>query len=114
MRNKSLALAVAVIVAALTATACGSSSSAPPKGGGSPDSGTPKCSDVWKEGRTLPKSYDGCTNGGTLEAAVSVGKCGLTSYADTYWAIPGQVIHKKKTPEIADDKAYAKAFAACQ
>lgn len=82
----------ALLLLALPLTACGGESSS-----------APDCADVWKEGKTLPKSYDGCMDGDTLVAKISQ-TCPkdskqpgveYVSYNDEAWAIPGQKVVTK-------------------
>lgn len=114
--------APAALVLALSLAACGGGSDGGKKGGGGgdaadPEAGVPKCSEVWVEGATLPKDYEGCMNGGTTDVLVAL-DCEdgskLTSYDDTYYAVLGGKIGKAaKQGGTADDPGYKKAFDAC-
>jgi hypothetical protein len=89
----------------LSLTACGS-------GTGDTSDGLPKCGDVWVAGQTLPKGYSGCTDGSTVEADVTIGKCELTTYRDHFYAIAGGTI-RHVDGEIADDAGYRAAWVHC-
>lgn len=105
---------VILTVAALIALAgCGGSGTAKADDAGS---GTPKCSDVWVDGATLPKDYDGCMSGSDMLEASVTSDCAdgsqLGGYDDRFYALLGGTIHEVKG-EIADDAGYKAAVDAC-
>lgn len=72
------------------------------------------CSDVWVDGKTLPKDYEGCNDeDDTFVVLVTSGDCGLATYeGDTeFYALLGGEI--TEVPALADDPGYAKAFEDC-
>jgi hypothetical protein len=72
----------------------------------------PDCSDVWVEGNTLPKGYDGCERPDRSVGASAYecedGKGELASYADRFVARPGGRIYSK------DEAAYTAELESCQ
>lgn len=68
------------------------------------------CSDVWVDGKTLPKDYEGCNDGDTFEVAVVAGDCGLVTYeGDTeFYALLGGKITEVES--LADDPGYKAAY----
>ncbi len=101
-------LAVAFVVGCSSDDTSGSSSN----GGGG---GMPACDDVWVDGNTLPKDYEGCLNGNTIEAAVTRDcKDGtkFTTYQDHFYAVLDDTIHANMG-ETAADPAYKTAYNKC-
>jgi hypothetical protein len=78
----------------------------------------PECADVWVDGRKLPEDYEGCRDGDTATAAVSV-PCGDE---DIYTHEPDDesgfftdrqgVIHDAGA-NYASDPVYKKVYASC-
>lgn len=77
--------------------------------------GPPACSDVWVAGQTLPETYAGCEDGGSLYAsAESDCKDGrvFTTFNDRFYAVLGAEI-TAVVGEMSDDPAYSAFFDAC-
>jgi hypothetical protein len=89
MRN--LVVAVAVLAATASLSACGSAKPAHDDPFGT--SSLSRCSDVWVVGKTLPKDYSGCMNGNTLVASVRHSD-NIVWYQDRLVAKPGGIISK--------------------
>lgn len=74
----------------------------------------PECSQVWQTGQTLPANYAGCSNGGTVEAAVEHA-CksgpGLVAYGNSWAQLGGPI--QTAQGELAADPAYKAAFDGC-
>lgn len=110
--RKTIAASAASLLA-LTLSACGGNDD---KTTNSDDEAlAPACSEVWVAGQTLPADYEGCMNGGTLEAAASF-NCedgsSLFQFEDDFWAFGGQEIHEE-AGGAASAEAYSEAYAAC-
>jgi hypothetical protein len=98
---------------ALTVAACG--------GGGedAESAGTsgvmPDCSDVWVDGETLPEDYEGCTDGDTIAAAVTIecdsGIGTFVTYDDRFHALLGDTVTEASTESDEYAKAYEDCFA---
>lgn len=106
MNTRRLACAAALL---FVASGCGGGNG--DSGDDAAGSGMPSCSDVWRDGATLPKDYDGCTNDdGSIEAAVSrecdSGIGTLVTYQDDFYALLGGKI----TEAPADSKTYSNFF----
>jgi hypothetical protein len=63
LRVPRIAATVCLLALTFSVTACGAGSDT-----ASPLGDTPKCSDIWVEGNTVPENYEGCENGDTIEA----------------------------------------------
>lgn len=86
MDRGTLSVNVAALCLA-TVTSCG--------GGG--DHSSSKCSEIWVEGKTLPKNYDGCVEDNGDLAAAAIYDCddgtSFTSWDDRFYGIMGGTIH---------------------
>jgi hypothetical protein len=78
----------------------------------------PDCSEVWVDGRNLPKDYEGCRDGDTVIAAVSV-RCGdveiYTHEANDdggFFTDEDRAIHDAGA-EYAEDPVYKQLYASC-
>lgn len=112
---------LAVIAAlALTATGCSGDDNGDTAEGsqGAPAPATamseyPACEDVWVDGETLPEDYEGCDNGGTIEAAASIecdsGSGVFVTYQDQFHALLGGEI----TEAASSSEEYAAAYEEC-
>ena len=71
----------------------------------------PACSDAWVVGATLPEGYEGCMDGGTMVAAISI-ECTdgslFTTYDDRFHAVIGGEVFSSEDPDV-----YAKAYNDC-
>ena len=126
---------VALVLAALCLTACGSEGadadgtaasdrssastreSEEPSGGPSAPPGTPECDEVWKAGATLPRSYDGCVD----EDGQLVPRDGLACssgqriirFDDRFYGVPGGTVHEVST-SLEQDREYRAAVLRCR
>ncbi len=125
MRTRGLLAALALPLA--LATACGddsgttaedstpTTSSSSPTASASAKEPDPQCTDVWRAGETLPRSYDGCyendkrvkPNGRYCE----FGKPLLT-YDERFYAVRGGRIAEASKP-FAQDAGYQDVLAKC-
>lgn len=96
---------------ATTPSGDGSSSRSPEAAPTGPD-----CDDVWKDGQQLPAGYESCVTDGRLGEA-DVVKCQdgsrLITYADQFFAVPGQRIARPEVAPIQDTEEYSEAYSAC-
>lgn len=100
---------IGCLLLAIALTACGDK---PDGNSPSGEGDLPKCSDVWVNGETLPADYDGCANGGTTEAAVTIDCTDggeFTTYDDRFFAVLGGKI----TEADPDSESYTEAYNAC-
>ena len=107
---------VALVFASLVLVGCGGSSGSAPDSKAD-SSGVPQCSDVWQDGKTLPDDYEGCVEGGAIEAAVARDCDGwsLVSYeseARSFWTTPGMKIVAGGADMLANPD-YVAASEAC-
>lgn len=76
----------------------------------------PDCDDVWKDGERLPADYESCVADGVAGEA-DVVKCQdgsrLITYADQFFAVPGQPISQPEDAPIQDTEEYSAAYASC-
>lgn len=75
----------------------------------------PACAEVWQEGGTLPRSYDGCAEDGeSVERDVVRCSSGQTMvrYADRFYGVLGGKIHQTEGP-LSEDRAYRRAVRSC-
>jgi hypothetical protein len=80
-----------------------------------PSDGWPDCGQVWRDGATLPRGYDGCREGDqTVDADAR--SCSfvrpLVVYADRFYAVPSGTIHETAGP-LKKDRGYRSALASC-
>lgn len=113
--RKTIAASAAALLA-FTLAGCGDNSDSPESSRDKEENLVPKCADVWVAGETMPKDYEGCMSGDTLEAAASFDcKDGssLFQYEDDFWAFGGQEIHEE-AGGVASAAPYKEAYATCQ
>lgn len=76
----------------------------------------PACTDIWKDGATLPKNYTTCSDG-AAPGRQDVTKCKdgtkLVAYSDLYYAVTGGTISKPKAAPMQDTPEFGKVYAAC-
>ncbi len=96
--------------------------SSAPDGDGSPTAapevppGTPACGDVWSEGATIPRSYDGCVQDGALvEREVLACSSGqrLVTFADRFYGVAGGEVRVSEQA-LEDDRDYRSAVRSCR
>jgi len=84
---------LAVIPVLLLAfAACGNDDDGDGSSGGS----TPKCSDIWTEGATIPKGYEGCVDGSTLNPVAIYDDCAggkVFMRDDRMYGFEGEGVH---------------------
>jgi len=73
----------------------------------------PACGDVWVEGQTLPKDYQGCTDDKGVLQVSEIKKCTsadgeFTTYGDGFFAMLGEKISQGTASET-----YQQAYATC-
>lgn len=124
------AVALVLVVPALL-TGCGDDEAAP-QGAADPTSSSPSspsaseeessapadapaCGDVWSEGSTLPRRYQGCVDGGTfVEADARPCSSGqrMVRYADHFYGVLGGTVHETAQP-LGKDRGYRAAMRSC-
>lgn len=77
----------------------------------------PACADVWSDGATLPRGYQGCVSdaGDFVDRdplACSSGQR-IIRFDDQYYAVPGGTIHQAAEP-LDVDAEYRDAVATCR
>ena len=85
-----------------------------------PGAGAPACTDVWKDGARLPRTYKGC-NEGEGGAATFVRRqvldCSsgqrMVVHADHYYGVLGGTIHRTES-RLLKDRGYGEAVARCR
>ncbi|VXB83563.1 hypothetical protein [Aeromicrobium sp. 9AM] len=117
--NRSLTAGIA-LSATLMLASCGGGSDEPKESSATTTTATssgtqPKCVDVWVSGKTIPKDYEGCSKGDTIEAAVTLdcrdGSKFIT-YDDRFFAtLGGKITAYEGNGE--GGAAYQKAYDAC-
>ncbi len=64
--------------------------------------GTPSCADVWQDGATLPRPYDGCADESEQFVAKDPLACSsgqfIIRYDDRFYAVPGGIVHAVDAP----------------
>lgn len=79
------------------------------------DSGWPACSDVWVDGGTIPKGYQGCVDDDGTEVKADKQSCSsgqvLVTYDDTYYGVVGGPVNQ--TESLKTDSGYKGARQAC-
>ncbi|WP_148572699.1 hypothetical protein [Nocardioides caldifontis] len=79
----------------------------------SPTGAAASCEEVWG-GEKLPDPYEGCTEDGTVVAAVTQ-ECSsgqvIVTYDDRYYAVPGGPVND--VGSLAESKQYHKALRQC-
>src|SRR4051812_6550489 len=65
------------------------------------DSGWPSCSDVWVDGGTIPKTYQGCVDDDGTEVKADKQSCSsgqvLVTYDDTYYGVLGGPVNQTES-----------------
>lgn len=78
--------------------------------------GTPKCSDVWQDGRRIPRVYAGCAEGDTFVKRDVLGCSSgqrMVSYANRFYGVLGGTVHEARQP-LDEDREYAAATRRCR
>lgn len=108
------------LLSVLLLVGCHSGSNAKPTStkttSSTPGTHGPACTDVWKDGATLPEDYTTCSDGAAAgEQDVTKCKDGteLIAYSDVYYAVTGGKISKPKESPMQDTAAYGKVYTAC-
>ena len=126
---------VALVLAALCLTSCGSDgadadgaaasdrSSASTREAEEPGAalsvppGTPECDDVWKAGATLPRSYDGCVDEDGQFVPRDALACSsgqrIIRFDDRFYGVPGGTVHEVPT-SLEQDREYRAAVLRCR
>lgn len=119
--------AVAVLLAALFPLgACGSdagedtsandpSTTGTPSTSASVPAGAPECADVWKDGGTIPRTYQGCVEDGTYvkrDAIACESGQFLIRYDDRFWGADGGKVHEVDA-SLEEDRDYRAATRVC-
>lgn len=79
-------------------------------------SGTPECSEIWQDGRRLPRFYAGCVEGETYVKRDSLGCSSgqrMVTYADRFYAVLGGDVHEATEP-LDKDRDYTAAVRRCR
>jgi hypothetical protein len=122
--RRSAGLVPALALAALCASGCGSDSAESGADASSPAATTPSasalaaaaCSEVWKDGAQLPRSYRGCAEDDQLVKPDVLGCSSgqrMVRYADRYYAVYGGTVHEA-TPSLEKDRDYRAAVLSCR
>ena len=92
--------------------AAGSSSATPaPPGAAAPD-----CDDVWQAGKTLPRDYTTCLDGGepsTPDVVACTDGSSLVVHLDTFYAITGRRVVEPDVAPLQDTDQFGEVYAAC-
>jgi len=92
-----------------------SSSDSPPTGEPAPP-GTPDCTEVWQEGASIPRSYQGCAeqSGGYVERDVLGCSSGqrMVRFADRYYGVLGGTV-SEAARGLDEDRDYREAVRSC-
>lgn len=123
-----LRAAACAAVAVLSLAACGgqdadsaddppetSSSAESPSGDPAPP-GTPDCTEVWQEGETIPRGYQGCADetGAFVERDVLGCSSGqrMVRYGDRFWGVLGGTVNEADG-SLDDDRDYKASMRNC-
>ncbi|VXB12483.1 hypothetical protein [Nocardioides sp. AX2bis] len=127
-RRTGAALLAVVLLGALGACGGDADEAADPAAAGTPSpsapsssaaevpAGTPDCADVWSEGVTIPRSYQGCVQDGALveddSLACSSGQR-LITFDDRYYGVAGGDVRVSEQ-SLADDADYGSSVRSCR
>lgn len=78
--------------------------------------GTPTCSDIWQDGRKLPRGYKGCADGDTFVKRDVLGCSSgqrLATHADRFYGVLGGTVHETGRP-LDQDREYVAATRRCR
>lgn len=109
---------VVAAVLAMAAAGCGGSGDdgGQPKADGLVEN-SPPCDEVWVAGETLPEDYDGCLIQGNEVAVFSPADCPsgaqYATYADQFYAVPGDTIEESSSGDIFSDPEFQKFTESC-